>query len=241
MRTLLFKIYFFLGLTLWIVLMTPLLLQSSPAPFFGALRRFVRSIYWMLEHVVGIKVELRGLENLPRDTAYVFSPKHQSTLDGVSIFAMLPDFTALVKNEMTKIPLFGSMLKRMGLHFIDRHSGTAHEDVPRIVKEVVAAKLPLVVFPEGTRVHEGEAVKLRSGGYHIQAEAGIPLITVATNSGYFWPVEQFTMRPGTAIFEIHPPMPEGLDKEEFMAELKRRVIDRSAELKREAAEQDQSS
>ena len=237
MRTLIFKTYFFLGLAVWVILITPLLLQSRPEPLFGALRRFVRATYWMLEHVVGIKVELQGLENLPRDTAYVFSPKHQSTLDGVSIFAMLPDFTALAKKELTWIPIFGLILKRMGIYFIDRHSGTAHEGVPDIVGKVVAAKLPLVVFPEGTRVHEGTAVKLRSGGYHIHADTGIPVITVATNSGYFWPVEQFTMRPGIAIFEIHPPMPTGLDKEEFMAELRRRIIDRSAELKREAMEQ----
>lgn len=238
MRTFLFKSYFYIGLAVWLILMTPLLLQSSPKPLFAALRMFVRSLYWMLDHVVGIKVELRGLENLPRDTAYVFAPKHQSTLDGVSVFAMLPDFTALVKKELGWVPLFGLILKRMGLYFIDRHSGDAHEDMPRIVQEVAKAKLPMIVFPEGTRVREGKDVKLRSGSYHIQADASIPVITVATNSGYFWPVKGAGMRRGTVIYEIHPPMPAGLDKEAFMAELKRRIIDRSAALTREAMEQD---
>lgn len=236
MRTLIFKIYFYVGLALWLLLMTPLLLQSSSKPLFGGLRRFVRATYWMLDHVVGIKVEFHGLENLPRDTAYVFSPKHQSTLDGVSVFAMLPDFTALAKKELGQVPLFGPILKRMGLYFIDRDSGDAHEQVPNIVREVIGDRLPLIVFPEGTRVHEGTDVKLRSGSYHMQEDTDIPVITVATNSGYFWPVEQFTMRPGIAIFEIHPAMPSGLSKEDFMAELKRRIIDRSAELKQEATE-----
>lgn len=236
MRTLIFKTYFYLGLAIWVILMMPLLLQSSPKPLFAGLRRFVRSVYWMLDHVVGIKVEFHGLENLPTDTAYVFSPKHQSTLDGVSVFAMLPDFTALVKKELGRVPLFGSILKRLGLYFIDRHSGDAHEEVPNIVRKVIEDRLPLIVFPEGTRVHEDTDVKLRSGSFHIQEDAEIPVITVATNSGYFWPVEQFTMRPGIAIFEIHPAMPKGMSKEEFMAELKRRIIDRSAELKQEAVE-----
>lgn len=239
---LLFRLFFVVSLGIWLTLLLPFLLAPDVKIIYRGVTKYAWFIYWVMEKMVGAKVEFRGLENLPRNSPYIFSPKHESTLDALMLWAILPGFTALVKKELYLVPVLGWILKKHDFYAIDRHSGTAHEDMPRIAKAVAAGNLPIAIFPEGTRARNSETSKLRSGAYHMQADAGgIPVITVATNSGYFWPVKGMAMRSGRVIFEIHPPMPGGLEKEEFMAELKRRVIDRSAELKREATEQDRSS
>lgn len=201
---------------------------------FRGFQIIARSIAWQAEHIAGINLEFRGLENLPDEGAFVFSGKHGSTLDAVAIIILLDDFTALAKQELFKIPFLSAVIRKMGLHSIDRHSGEAHKKTPRIVRAVVEKGLPLIVFPEGTRVSLGEERKLRSGAFHIQEDVDIPVITGASNAGYFWPAHQFLLRPGTMVFEVHSAMPTGLDKAEFMDELRRRVIDGSAALIDEA-------
>ncbi len=44
---------------------------------------------------------------------------------------------------------------------------------------------------------------------------------MATNSGLYWGKDGF--RPGVAVFEYLPPIPAGLKRAEFMAELQSRL------------------
>jgi len=229
-RSLLFKLIFYPLLGLWLVGLMILILREDRAHIFSGFRRLVRIVLWLLKHIVGIELEARGLENLPKEGAYILSSKHSSTLDAIAMFHYIPDFTALAKKELFSYPLLGPVLRKMGLYPIDRHSGTARQETPWIAREVKKQGRPLLVFPEGTRVREGEEKKLRSGAFHIREDASMPVITIASNAGYLWPVHKLGMRPGKAIIEIHPPMPEDMDKEAFMTEFRHRIIVRSEAL-----------
>ncbi len=229
-----FRLFFVVSLAIWLTLLLPLLLARTIDPIYLNIRRYAEFMFRVMKRFLDIEVEFRGLENLPEDSAFIYSCRHESTLDALTLWANLPPFTALAKRELFWIPLLGSVLRKQGIFPINRFAGNAHEDVPRVMEIVIARKIPLVVFPEGTRGRPGKSVKLRSGVFHIQDDADVPVITAATNSGYFWSVKGMAMPRGKAIFEIHAPMPQGLDKEAFMAELKRRIVDRSAELRAEA-------
>ena len=234
MRGVFFRLFFFVTLSIWLTLLMPMLLARTIDPVYFNVRRYAWFLFGAMDRIFGIEVEFRGLENIPRDSAYIYTSRHDSTLDALTLWANLPPFTALVKQELFWVPVLGNILRKQRLFSINRSAGTAHEEMPRVVEAVIARKIPLVVFPEGTRARPGRTVKLRSGAYYLQADADIPVITVATNSGYFWPVKGLGLPRGKVVYEIHAPMPRHLDKEAFMAELKRRIVDRSEELRAEA-------
>jgi 1-acyl-sn-glycerol-3-phosphate acyltransferase len=64
----------------------------------------------------------------------------------------------------------------------------------------------------------------------LYGKLGVPVVPVALNSGRYWPRRSFLKYPGTIIVEILPPIPPGLAKPVFMAELERRIETASARL-----------
>ena len=65
------------------------------------------------------------------------------------------------------------------------------------------------------------------------AHCGNPCFPVAANVGVFWPKHGILRKPGKAVVEFLDPLPPGLDKDTFMAELETRIEARSGELIRE--------
>ena len=65
---------------------------------------------------------------------------------------------------------------------------------------------------------------------HLYAEIGVPCIPVALNSGLFWPRRKFLRLPGTIVVEFLPPIPPGLDKDEFFQRLQNDIETATARL-----------
>lgn len=195
-------------------------------------------IIWLIKVVVGVKVELRGVENIPKNEALIFSGKHESTMDALVSVKVMPEATALAKSPLFFIPFLGQLLFKMGLIPIKRDKGTAHKSLPNVIQFITKTKRPLFVFPEGTRAKPGQLLPLKSGAFHIQERTDIKVYTGATNAGYFWPARNFRMKPGTMVYEFHGPIEKGLAKKTFMEELRKRVIGRSDALRLDAQNKD---
>ena len=54
------------------------------------------------------------------------------------------------------------------------------------------------------------------------------------NSGMYWARRGFAKRPGTIVIEFLDPIPPGLDRKSFMAELEKRIEPATAKLVAEA-------
>ena len=59
--------------------------------------------------------------------------------------------------------------------------------------------------------------------YALYAETGLPVVPVALDSGRFWGRRTFIKRPGRITVDVLEPIPPGLDRRTFMAELERRI------------------
>ena len=81
----------------------------------------------------------------------------------------------------------------------------------------------IIIFPEGTRTAPGAPPAYRQGVVHLYAQAGVPCLPVALNSGLFWPRRKFLRYPGTIVLEVLDPIPPGLSREEFAARLEREI------------------
>src|SRR3546814_16065534 len=53
----------------------------------------------------------------------------------------------------------------------------------------------------------------------LYGQLDLPVVPVALNSGLFWGRRAFMKRPGLITMEFLPPIPPGLPRRQFMAEL----------------------
>ena len=72
-----------------------------------------------LRLIVGLTYEVRGREHIPPGR-WSFACKHQSAWETVACHALLDEIAVALKEELTRIPVFGWYLLRAGSIRIDR-------------------------------------------------------------------------------------------------------------------------
>jgi 1-acyl-sn-glycerol-3-phosphate acyltransferase len=129
-------------------------------------------------HMAGIGLRVEGLENLPQ--ACMVAANHASYLDGIILTAALPPrFGFIIKREITKVPVVGWMLHRLGSEFVDRFDkDAARSDASRIVKRANEGSC-LGVFPEGTFVAEPGLRAFQLGGFMAATRGNLPVVPIA--------------------------------------------------------------
>ena len=76
-----------------------------------------RLILWM----AGVKITVKGRENVPTDQAVLYVGNHRSYFDILVGYVTVPSLTGFVaKKEMEKIPLLSSWMKLVNCLFLDR-------------------------------------------------------------------------------------------------------------------------
>ncbi len=177
----------------------------------------------LLKATVGLDYEIRGQENIP-DGPALFASKHQSAWDTGIFFLVLDDVSYVLKKELLSIPLYGWLLKKDKMVAIDRAGGaSALKQMVRDCREIFADDRQLVIFPEGTRSEPGAKLPYHPGIAAVYKQENVPVVPVALNSGMFWGRRSFSKNPGKITLEFLEPIPEGMDRKSFMAELEGRV------------------
>ena len=232
-RSLVFNFLFF-GWTAVILVICAPALPFGVAAVHAVGRAWVRVTLALLLLTVGLRHRIVGLENLPEGPA-IIAPKHQSTWDTL-IFALplrLPAY--VLKRELLGIPLFGLYLRCAGMIPVDRAGGgAALKSMVAAAKAAKAAGRHLLIYPEGTRTAPGARRPYHPGVAALYGQLDLPVVPVALNSGLFWGRRAFMKRPGVITVEFLQPIPPGLSRREFMAELETRIETASDRLARDA-------
>jgi len=230
LRSLLFSFIFYPLTLLWAAGLVPFALAGSRRLVAGGICIWCRIVFALLRWVAGIRIEIRGADNLPRHQAALLISKHMSNLDPIVTFHLIPEMTALAKKELFAIPFIGQLFRTLGIVRIDRGAGTAHQQMPGILAELKAKQRPLVVYPEGTRTRPGERRALKSGAFYMHNGSDLTAVPMCTNSGLHWPRGTGRLRPGTVVYEIGPPLERLGDKAAYMRQIEEHVIARSEAL-----------
>ncbi len=132
------------------------------------------------------------------------------------------------------IPIYGWYAKRIGMIPVDRNAGaSALKKLIADARPILAAERSIVIFPQGTRTPVGSKQPYLPGVYSILAAApGTPVVPVALNSGKFWGRRAILKRPGVITLQFLDPMPQGLDRRSFMAQLESRIEAATADLEK---------
>jgi 1-acyl-sn-glycerol-3-phosphate acyltransferase len=132
-----------------------------------------------------------GLENVPRQGAFILVANHQSNLDPLIIAATAGDKVGLLvhfmaKEELRHWPIIGWLASQAGQYFVRR--GEGDRLAQRISFELLANGEPIGMFPEGTRSKTGILQAGRNGAAFLAIRAGVPLLPVSiTGSGRLFP------------------------------------------------------
>lgn len=167
------------------------------APFIaGTVTRWFAGFEINLLHwIVGLKLEMRGLDGLP-GTPVLLAAKHQSTLETYALASMLPDACFVLKRELVAMPVVGWYIRSLNVVAVDRKGGaTALKAMVRQAKEAVAAGRHVVIFPEGTRTAPGKSARYHPGVAALYDALNIPVVPVAVNTGLYWPRRKLTKGP----------------------------------------------
>lgn len=218
LRSFLFSVWFY-AVSFVMVLSGQVLSLFAP----GLLKPWAR--YWSQlilfgMPICGIRHVLTGQENLPKDGPMLIASMHQSAFDTLLWFSMVPYARYVVKIELTQIPLFGRLAKLSGQIGVDRSGGaTTMRMLLRKGSDALSAGTQVIIFPEGTRVPQGERVPLQPGIAALAKVSQLPVIPVATDSGWCWRRGVFAKRPGVIHTTILPAIEAGLPRDELMRRL----------------------
>jgi 1-acyl-sn-glycerol-3-phosphate acyltransferase len=239
MRSLIFNALFYLNLVVLMILGLPTMLFGRRAVF--ALARLWGAISaWLLEQVCGLRLEYRGIENIPSG-AVLIAAKHQSFLETFALLKYAPDFAIILKRQLTYVPVFGLYLIVSQQIAIDRGRGRqALQQIAADAKPVFAAGRQVFIYPEGTRRPPGAPPRYKQGVTALYAEAEVTCLPVAVNTGLFWRRRGFLRRPGVAVIEYLPVIAPGLDRATFSDRLQSTVETACARLNAEAVAKDPS-
>jgi len=238
-RSLIFNVAFYVGTFVMMIVGLPTLARDRHAVM-GLARLWGRYNLWLLRVVCGLRVEFRGLQNIPTG-GYIIAPKHQSVLETFALVEFPPDFSFILKRELMRIPLFGWYLAGAEQIAIDRAKrSSALAQVVDKSRALLASGRQIFIFPEGTRRPVGAEPRYKFGVAQIYAETGAPCLPVALNSGLFWPRRSFLRRPGVVLMEFLEPIQPGLERGVFFALLQSRLEDATNALVAESLAADPS-
>ena len=137
----------------------------------------------------------------------------------------------ILKQELTKIPLFGWYLGGAGHVSVDRSAGaSALRKMIEDTRRVLGAGRHIVIFPEGTRTKPGEHGRYHPGVIALYRETGYKLVPAALNSGQFWPRSIWRCRSGEIVVRFLPPLPPEMGRRELMTALESAIETASREL-----------
>lgn len=229
LRSLLFNALFYANLTIHMVVGLPTFFLPYRV-LLAFIRSYARTSLWLLRIVCGIKVEWRGIENIPRG-ACIIACKHQSAWETFALYAVLRDPAYILKRELMWIPLFGWYTWKAGLIPVNREAGLAalSRMTARARQELARAR-QIVIFPEGTRRPPGAEPIYKPGIAYLYSKADVPCVPLALNSGLFWPRRSLRRVPGTIVVEALEPIAPGLDRKAFAARMESALEEATARL-----------
>lgn len=156
----------------------------------------------------GMKVQVKGRENLDPAQSYVFIANHRSYLDTATLFCYIGRRIGLVaKKELLRVPVLGYGMGYVNILAIDRSNRERAIQTMRVATDRLRNGISFGVFAEGKRAGMGELLPFKKGGFYMAMEAGVAVVPVAIkNTDVLMGTGTGEARPGTIEMVILPPI-----------------------------------
>ena len=225
-RNFLFSFSFFSGIIFISIIFLPSLLLPQKITLFGGKLMGYWSQY-CLKIILSTKIVIKGKDNMINDKKFFIASSHQSMFETFFLQTIFNSPVFILKNELIRIPVFGWYLKKIGSISIKRDKISKDnlnffEDISETIKN---SKRPIVIFPQATRVLPEDRPPFKKGASRIYEKLNILCQPIAINSGYVWPKKGIKTSNKVITVSILKPIEPGLQKDEFLKMLERRIYE----------------
>ena len=151
----------------------------------GILYEVTRVLAHIVFHTL-MPVRFHHKERLLQDPPYVVIANHRHALDPVVMAMGIPkhQIVFLAKKELGGTPLTQNLLTRLHCILVDRHN--ADMEAMRSCMKAIKLRKILLIFPEGTRHHEGQMEQIESGTALIAMRSKAPVIPIYFDRKLSW-------------------------------------------------------
>jgi 1-acyl-sn-glycerol-3-phosphate acyltransferase len=172
--------------------------------------------------VLGIEVEVSGLEWIVGGTPCVFMPNHASFLDGPLMMMLIPGrVRVILKQSILRVPIVGPAMRFVGFVPVDRKGArSGKKSIERAAALMRERGYSFLIFPEGTRTLDGRFGPFRRGGFFLAIETGAPIVPVTiSGTRELMPKGRPCARRGRVGVVFHRPIPVAGHSTETMGRL----------------------
>lgn len=173
----------------------------------------------------GAKVNVYGIENLPKEGSMLFVSNHQSNFDILLLLSYIPVSKGFVaKVELEHFPFVSQWMKRIHCLFMDRND--IKQSAQIIIDGIKQLKsgINMVIFPEGTRSKTGELGEFKAGSFKLALKSKKPLIPITIDgTRNVMEANNYKIKGETINLYIHEPIDTTILTKEEISELPDKV------------------
>jgi 1-acyl-sn-glycerol-3-phosphate acyltransferase len=153
------------------------LMDAYQLPWYRTISRwFIVHVTRLIVHMIS-QIRIEGLENLPKNGAYLLVFNHVSIYDPPIIVSHLPRWPEMLGAVDVWDRPGQSILARL-YGGIPIHRGVVDRTAMSRMLSAVRAGLPLLVAPEGTRSHQPGMQQAKTGIVYILEQTKIPVVPI---------------------------------------------------------------
>ena len=151
----------------------------------GILYEITRVLAIILFHTL-MPVRFHNRERLQQDPPYILIANHRHEMDPIVMAMGVPkqQIVFLAKKELGKTPFTQQLMTRLHCILVDRHN--VDMEAMRSCMKAVKMKKILLIFPEGTRHHEGQMEQIESGTALIAMRSKAPVVPIYFDRKLSW-------------------------------------------------------
>lgn len=156
--------------------------------------------------IAGVKVNVVGLEKIDPARNYIFMSNHISNLDPPITLPLIPRRTSvMVKKELFKVPILGSIMRIGSLVPVDRGNRDAGISAVRdAVKAIREEGLNMTIYVEGHRSFDGKLLPFKKGPFYLAEECQVPIVPITiSGTEAVMPKARFAIQPGLVTVQFH--------------------------------------
>jgi 1-acyl-sn-glycerol-3-phosphate acyltransferase len=176
--------------------------RGAPAPLYFFYCWLTRQVWRLL----GGRIEVSGVDNIPRSGPCIVIANHQSYLDPLFLHAAAPRILhAMAKSTQFASPAMGWLLAHIYVFPVRRYQ--IDPQAVRTILRRLADGHAVMVYVEGERTWDGRLQPARLGVIRTLLKANVPVIPCRIDGSYdVWPRWDRKIKRGTVRVSFGPPL-----------------------------------
>ena len=220
MIRIIFTIFFYLGVIIVCTIFLPSLILPQKVSLYGG-RVIGLWSKFCLKHLLSVEIVIQGQENIIKDEKFFIACTHQSAFETYFLQVIYKNPLFILKKELTKIPIFGWYLKKIGSIAVQRDKVSKENlgFIDKIKKNYEQGSRPVIIFPQGTRKDLKDRSPFKRGVIKIYSQLNIKCQPIVLNSGAIWPKKGKMSNKKKLYVSILKPIDPGMEDDQFISTL----------------------